>query len=566
LEPAASDGTAETRRRPPRWQTLMSSEPTGCTHRFGDIDYNARTGELRRGARRTRLSPHLATLLDALIESPGELVAREALRARIWPDTNVDFEHGLTTAVNRLRELLGDSAHDHRLIETIPFRGYRWLVPVERVHVQSDQVPSPPDATLPSEGTTVGEPRVRLPVQDQAIRSEADTRTPRRWAGRPSAPVAVAVSILILVVAALGWSRLREPAPPIQPQPAGTAAAGPRESPELGPAAVPPEALEAYQRARFVPSSASEAQWRSSIKYLNFAIGHAPRFAQAHAELARVYTEGARYGFVVPGEAVPRARAAAIEALRLDDRLADPHVALGDVRLFFEWDWTGAESEYRRGLDLEPDSEYALDSYARLLAKAGRFDEAVALRVRLLERDPIDYARARSLAGTYIDARRFDDVLQALRPFNGPGHPAANRLRIISAIALAGKTQCPGALREADRAIALLDTSDDEVTLVAGGWVYATCGRSDLARELLGRYESPDRAIAPDPISLGALYAALGDTERGIQLVERGVNKRSPIAIDLDVDLMLDPLRRDPRFERLAAGVRGNRPAPRAGR
>jgi DNA-binding winged helix-turn-helix (wHTH) protein/tetratricopeptide (TPR) repeat protein len=514
----------------------------------------------------TSSTTHLATLLDALIERPGELVTREALRARIWPDTNVDFEHGLTTAVNRLRMLLGDSAHEHRLIETIPSRGYRWLAPVELVHLEPDRVQSAPAAALPSEGTSVREPRVPLPVHDEAVRSEADTGTLRRWVKRHSAQVAVAVSVLILVVAALGWKRLREPAPPIQPQLARTNAAGPRESPGPDPAAVPPEALEAYQRARSVTSSASEAQWRSSIEYLNLAVRRAPRFAQAHAELARVYTEGARYGFVAPGEAAPRASAAVLEALRLDDRRADAHVALGDVRLFFEWDWRGAESEYRRALDLEPDSEYALDGYAGFLAKAGRFDEAVALETRLLDLDPIGGRRARDLAAIYINARRFDDALEALRPFEGPGHPAANRLRVLFAVAYAGKKQCPAALREADRAIALLDTSDDEVTLVATGWVYATCGRGDRARELLERYQLPARAVAPDPISLGALCAALGDIERGIQLVERGVDERSPIAIELDVDLMLDALRSDPRFESLAARVRGNRPVPRVGR
>ena len=524
---------------------MTSSEPTGYTHRFGDIVYDARTGEFWRGGRRTRLSPHLVTLLDALIERPGELVTREALRARIWPDTIVDFEHGLTTAVNRLRELLGDSAHEHRLIETIPCRGYRWLVPVERVHVQSDHVPSPQAAAQPS---------------------EADTGILRRWARGLSPPVAVAVSILIMVVTALGWSRLLDPAPAIQPHPAGATAGPFPASPSLDPRAVPPEAQEVYLKGRSVLSWRSEAQWRSGVEYLNLAIRRAPRFAQAHAELARAYTTGARYGFLLPGEAGPRARAAALEALRLDDQLADPHVALGDVRLYFEWDWTGAESEYRLALDLEPDNEYALDSHAMLLANAGRFDEAVALRVRLLERDPIDDARARALAGTYIDARRFDDALEALRPFEGPGLAAANRLRLIFAIAYAGKTQCPDALREADRAIAVLDTSDDEVTLVAGAWVYATCGRGDRARELLRRYESPARAVAPDPISLGAVYGALGDIERGIQLVEHGVNERSPVAVVLDVDLMLDSLRSDPRFERLAGRVRGSRPAPRVGR
>jgi len=533
----------------------MSSKPTGCTHRFGDILYDARTGELWRGGRRTRLSPHLGALLDALIERPGELVTREALRARIWPDSNVDFEHGLTAAVNRLRELLGDSAHEPRLIETIPCRGYRWLAPVEQVDVQAAQgVPSIEGPGTPSPGP------------EPASRPDADPASRRHRQSRLWTAAAAAAPFLVVVLAGMAWVRFHEPAPPLTLTPASPAAVGPGERPGPEPAAVPPDALEAYNRARLVPLSASETQWRSNVEYLNLAIRRAPRFAHAHAELARAYTTGARYGFIEPGEAAPRARTAALEALRLDDRLADPHVALGDVRLFFEWDWTGAEFEYRRALGLEPGSEYALDSYATLLAKSGRFDEAIAIRTRLFERDPIDHRRARALAGTYVDARRFDDALGALQPFDGPGRPAPYRLRILSAIALAGKKQCPGALREADRAIALLDTSDDEVTLVAGGWVFATCGRADRARELLGRYQLPARAIAPDPISLGAFYAALGDTERGIQLVERGVNERSPVAIDLDVDLMLDTLRNDPRFKRLAVRVRGNRPAPRAGR
>jgi DNA-binding winged helix-turn-helix (wHTH) protein/tetratricopeptide (TPR) repeat protein len=533
----------------------MSSKPTGCTHRFGDILYDARTGEIWRGGQRIRLSPHLGALLDALIERPGELVTREALRARIWPDSNVDFEHGLTAAVNRLRELLGDSAHEPRLIETIPCRGYRWLAPAEQVQVHDDQ-------GRPS----VQGPGAPSPGPEPANRSDVDPGSRHHRQSRLWTTVAVAACFLAVVVAGMAWIRFHDPAPPPAATPARTAAERPGQSRGLELAVIPPDALEAYQRARFVPSSASETQWRSNVEYLNLAIRRAPRFARAHAELARAYATGARYGFVVPGEAAPIARTAALEALRLDDRLANPHVALGDVRLFFEWDWTGAESEYRQALELEPESEYALDSYAILLAKAGRFDEAVAIRTRLLERDPIDHRRARALAGTYVDARRFDDAIGALQPFDGPGRPAPYRLRIISAIALVGKKRCPGALREADRAIALLDTSDDEVTLVAGGWVFATCGRADRARELLGRYQVPARAIAPDPISLGALYAALGDTERGIQLVERGVNERSPVAIDLDVDLMLDSLRSDPRFERLAARVRGNRPAPRAGR
>jgi len=111
---------------------------------------------------------------------------------------------------------------------------------------------------------------------------------------------------------------------------------------------------------------------------------------------------------------MPKARAAALEALRLDDHLGDAHVALGDVRLFF--DWTGwSRIEYQRALDIEPENEGALRGRARLLAKAGRFDEGISLLMRLMERDPTAVGPAWQLVSTYLDARRFDAALVLLR-------------------------------------------------------------------------------------------------------------------------------------------------------
>jgi DNA-binding winged helix-turn-helix (wHTH) protein len=112
----------------------MSVSSSGCIARFGIFELDLRTGELRKAGVRMPLPQQAFVVLVTLIEHPNELVTREELRASLWPsDTFVDFEHGVNAAVRRLREVLGDSATTPRYIETLPRRGYRFLLPVQRV-------------------------------------------------------------------------------------------------------------------------------------------------------------------------------------------------------------------------------------------------------------------------------------------------------------------------------------------------------------------------------------------------------------------------------------------------
>src|SRR5713226_7093197 len=101
--------------------------------RFGTFEVNPRSGELRKGGVRIKLHGQPFEVLTMLLERPGEVVTREELQQRLWPtDTFVDFDHGVNTAINRLREALGDSADNPRFVETLPRRGYRFIVPINR--------------------------------------------------------------------------------------------------------------------------------------------------------------------------------------------------------------------------------------------------------------------------------------------------------------------------------------------------------------------------------------------------------------------------------------------------
>ena len=138
----------------------MGPSPNPSGYRFGVFELDLRTRELRRRGILVRLRGRPIEFLAALLERPSELITREELRARLWPaDTFVDFDHGLNSAVNKLRESLGDTADNPRFIETVPRRGYRWVGPIERLdHV--DSAPARPGmaegvaATAASPGTT----------------------------------------------------------------------------------------------------------------------------------------------------------------------------------------------------------------------------------------------------------------------------------------------------------------------------------------------------------------------------------------------------------------------------
>jgi cholera toxin transcriptional activator len=133
--------------------------------RFGVFEADVRTGELRKHGIRLRLPDQPFAVLVALLEHPGELVTREELVKRLWPDgTFVDYDHSLNTAVNRLRETLGDSAETPRFIETLPRRGYRFVGSVERIgESESHRSPSA------SPQLRVGHPEDNLPSANRKL-------------------------------------------------------------------------------------------------------------------------------------------------------------------------------------------------------------------------------------------------------------------------------------------------------------------------------------------------------------------------------------------------------------
>ena len=168
---------------------MPEASPSPRALRFGVFEADLRTGELRKNGMKVRLQEQPFQVLAALLERPGEMVAREELRQRLWPaDTFVDFDHSLNTAINKLREALGDSAGSPRFIETLARRGYRFLAPVEIIGgSEAEAVPTPP---------------APAPVVPAAAASMAEVAVPPRILSR-SLFALIQVMYLCFYVAAL---------------------------------------------------------------------------------------------------------------------------------------------------------------------------------------------------------------------------------------------------------------------------------------------------------------------------------------------------------------------------
>jgi TolB-like protein/DNA-binding winged helix-turn-helix (wHTH) protein/Tfp pilus assembly protein PilF len=169
-------------------------------YRFGLFEVDQRRGEVRKKGLRIRLRGRPFDILLILLERRGELVTRDDLRARLWAaDTFVDFDHGLNTSVNRLREILGDSAESPRFIETIPRKGYRFIAPVDIDSVDEAPVDVPSIAPVPAEA-------IEAPVVTRA----SVVRPRRRWLGW----TAIAAILVIATIAALDWRTSGAPSTP----------------------------------------------------------------------------------------------------------------------------------------------------------------------------------------------------------------------------------------------------------------------------------------------------------------------------------------------------------------
>jgi len=425
--------------------------------RFGSYELDMRAGELCNQGLKIKLQEQPLQILAMLLESPGQVVSREELRNRLWPsDTFVDFDHGLNKAINKLREALCDSADAPRFIETLPKRGYRFLVsPEEGVAAKRNTTidsiavfpltTSLPDPDL--EYLSVGIPGSIIHslshIPDlRVIAWNSLSRSQRR----EEDPLAIGrtVNAKVILIGRI-WqrgSKLRLHVDLVDTS-NGEALWGEQYDRDLtelftihddiarevsarlrvkltGEATTRltkryTESVEAYQlyvRARRWCEKRSAEGFKRGAEYLSRAIELDPNFALAHAELAQVVSVPCYYGAVDPNVAYPNARAAALRALKLDSDLPEAHEVLATTLKNYDWNWPEAEKEYIRAIELNSNYAHSHYHYSYFLFESGRADEAILEATEALSRDPMSGLLNAGLAWVLLNTRQYERCIK----------------------------------------------------------------------------------------------------------------------------------------------------------
>jgi TolB-like protein/DNA-binding winged helix-turn-helix (wHTH) protein/Flp pilus assembly protein TadD len=594
------------------------------TVRFGPFQLDLRAAELHHNGTRIKLPEQPFQILAELVEHPGEVVTREELRQRLWrSDTFVDFEHGLNTAVKRLREALGDSAEKPRYIETLPRHGYRLMVPVERlepavpqasirrrkiwlatlavvvfavaaglvwwllatrVHIESLAVlplvnlSGNPEEEYFADGMTeqliteLGKVRALRVISRQSVMQYKGTNKPVPQIARELGVDAVVEGSAMRV-----GDKVRITTQLIQANPerhlwsesyqrdlrdilvlqSEVAQAitnevkiklTPQEQTRLASARpVNPEAYQALLKGRYYHGTGPEEEFKTGTAYIQQAIALDPTYAPAYLDLAVYYKDAAFYGVLPVKEAVPLERAAVEKALELDPTLAEAHALRGDIKFWFDWDWSGAEADLKRTILLNPNNALAHSDYGSFLNLMGRSAEALRELKKGQELDPLN-TLGWGLGVALFYARRYDESIAQL---NKVLEKAPDFALPKAAIGwnYAQERMYPEAIAACQSAIS--SAPEDQIVLGGCGWVYALAGRRQDALAALGRLKKLSARLHLDPYIVALLYDGLGDNGRAMEWLERAYRERSPQMPFVKIEYWSDSLRADPRFQDL---------------
>jgi len=612
--------------------------------RFGQFELDLRTAEIYKEGKRLKLQEQPCQVLALLIERPGELVSREELRKKLWPnDTFVDFDHGVNIAINKLRDALGDSPEKPRFIETLPRRGYRFIAPVDAPKTSRDSEP-PAQATSSPAGRagsgSITWRRALLPAllalslvvvffsvfrywrgrsAESSIRSLAvlpfenysgdpnqeyfvdgmtdelttnlakikslrvisrtsamkykNVRTPLAEIARTLRVDAVVEGSIVLsgeklrITAQLidartdrhlwaeDYNRDLRDVVAVQDEVARRIAQEikttltPEEKAQLtSQRQVNPEAYEAYLRGRYFWNKRTEEAVRKAIPYFEQSMSKDPNYPLAYDGLADCWLSLGWYGYLSPKETFPQAKAAAMRALELDATLGEAHTSLAFANMNYDWDWSAAEREFRKAIELNPNYANAHHWYADYLSAVGRHEQAVTESKRALELDPLSPIINAWLGWRYFFARQYDLAIEQylktleMDPTFVPAH-------LVLGQGYEQKSMPEKAIDELKKAVSLSGGSSLYVSSLAHA--YAIAGRRSEAEMLLRQLNERAQNTYVPSFHIAIIFAGLGQKDRALVWLEKGYQERSTWMVWLKVDPRLDVLRSDPRFQDL---------------
>ena len=306
------------------------------------------------------------------------------------------------------------------------------------------------------------------------------------------------------------------------------------------------EAYNLYVKGRYIQDKVTEEEIEKGLDYFQQAIEEDPTYALAYVGKADCYIFLADYSYLSSKEAYPKAREAAEKALEMDDTLAGAHASLGYVKFKYDWAWAGAERNFKRAIELDPNYAYAHINYSIYLSEMGRHDEAIEEAKRGLESDPLSLEINNVLGWVLYLARRYDREIEQFQ----------NLLEIDQnywaahwnlAHAYAGKGMYKIAIVEAQKAIEL--SGRNTATIATLGYIYALAERRYEARKVLDDLLELSKKEHVSSFYVALVYTCLGQKDQAFEWLEKAYEEHDVYLSQLKVRPLLDSLRSDPRYK-----------------
>lgn len=308
---------------------------------------------------------------------------------------------------------------------------------------------------------------------------------------------------------------------------------------------VKPDAHVAYLQGRYHWNKGTEQEFRQAKRFFEQAADIDPNYAAAYAGLADYYWSTDELS---PRSAKPKARQYVLKALALDETLADAHTALGAIHFFGEYDWSGAEKEFKRAIAFNRNDSNAHQMYAAFLAALGRSDEAVTEISAAQQLDPLDPATALTAGWIFYYGRKYDRTIEMCRKsldLDSSFQAAHDCL----GTAYTAKHDYQNAITECQ--LAAKGSANDPVRLVGLGRAYALAGKKAQAVGILRQVRASTKVHYVPPYFFAQIDAALGNKNQAFSWLEKAYQEHDSYLTRLKADDAMDPLRSDPRFAKL---------------
>jgi TolB-like protein/Tfp pilus assembly protein PilF len=318
-------------------------------------------------------------------------------------------------------------------------------------------------------------------------------------------------------------------------------------------ATVSKEAYTLYIEGRHFLNTRTEEGLRKAIERFEKALEKDPQYALAYTGVADSYAVLALLEFLPPKDAFPKARTAAEKALEIDNRLAEAHTSLGVVRFQYDWDWEGAEKEFKRAIELNPSYAPSHQFYADFLKSQGRFDEALSEMSYASALDPLSLSINTGIGHVLYLSRQYDRAIEQYRN-TIKLDPNFVQARLWFGRPYLQKRMYKESLMELAHAVTL--SGESTISLAMLGHANGAAGKKEEAEKILGKLTERSKHQYVPSYWIAMIHVGLGDEEESLAWLERAFQERSSWLVWARVEPRFDSLRADPRFEGLLGRMR----------